>query len=89
MIRELTAIEIQRVYVDAAWHGQGVAQSLMRALLEAATAAGADVAWLGVWELNPRAIAFYSKSGFRVVGSHVFVVGSDPQNDLILAKGLG
>lgn len=82
------AAEIQRLYVDAAWHGKGVAQALMASMLGVASKGGADVAWLGVWEKNPRAIAFYSKSGFSVVGKHVFVVGSDPQNDLILAKRL-
>lgn len=78
--------EIQRLYVDAAWHGKGVAHALMAALLEAAAAGGADVAWLGVWERNPRAIAFYGKSGFAVVGEHVFVLGNDPQRDLVLAS---
>lgn len=81
-------VEIQRLYVDAPWHGQGVARALMDSLLDAAVAFGADVAWLGVWEQNPRAIAFYAKSGFAVVGDHVFVVGEDPQRDLVLAKSL-
>jgi ribosomal protein S18 acetylase RimI-like enzyme len=81
--------EIQRIYVDAPWHGKGVAQSLMASLLDAATAGGADVAWLGVWERNHRAIAFYEKSGFSTVGDHVFVVGADPQRDLVLARRLG
>lgn len=80
--------EIQRLYVDDPWHGKGVAQALMASLLDAAVAGGADVAWLGVWELNPRAIAFYTKSGFAIVGDHVFVLGKDPQRDLVLAKRL-
>jgi len=80
--------EIQRLYVDSPWHGKGVAQDLMASLLGAAEAGGADVAWLGVWERNPRAIAFYTKSGFAIVGDHVFVVGKDPQRDLVLARCL-
>ena len=81
--------EIQRLYVDAAWHGKGVAQALMASLLDAAAAGGADAAWLGVWERNPRAIAFYEKSGFARAGEHVFVVGKDRQRDLVLARRLG
>lgn len=80
--------EIQRLYVDAPWHGKGVAHALMGSLLDTAVAGGADVAWLGVWEKNSRAIAFYAKSGFEIVGDHVFVVGKDPQRDLVLAKRL-
>ena len=77
--------EIQRLYVDAAWHGKGVAQGLMSCLVASAAARGADAIWLGVWEKNPRAISFYAKSGFSVVGEHVFVLGGDPQRDLVLA----
>lgn len=80
--------EIQRLYVARDWHGKGVAQALMRAGLEALRARGADVAWLGVWERNPRAIAFYRKSGFVEVGDHVFTVGSDPQRDIVMARPL-
>ncbi|HEY1315265.1 MAG TPA: GNAT family N-acetyltransferase, partial [Steroidobacteraceae bacterium] len=46
--------EIQRLYVASNWHGKGVAQALMAACLEEMSARGADVAWLGVWERNPR-----------------------------------
>jgi len=81
--------EIQRLYVDAPWHGKGVAQALMASLLDVAREGKADVAWLGVWEKNPRAMSFYTKSGFARAGDHVFVVGNDPQRDFILVKKLG
>jgi ribosomal protein S18 acetylase RimI-like enzyme len=82
-------VEIRRFYVDAPWHGRGLAQRLMATALEMAAARAADVVWLGVWEENPRGIAFYRKYGFEVVGSHVFAVGSDPQRDLVMARPLG
>jgi GNAT superfamily N-acetyltransferase len=81
-------IEIVRFYVDRPWHGRGVAQSLMASALAQARAAGARTAWLGVWERNPRAIAFYRKSGFVEVGVHDFVLGNDRQRDLVLARPL-
>ena len=78
--------EIGRLYVDARWHGHGIAQALTAYMVEAAIAGGADQLWLGVWERNHRALAFYRKIGFVPVGSHVFMVGPDPQNDLLLAR---
>lgn len=81
--------EIQRLYVDRPWHGRGVAQDLMAASLEALGGRGSDLAWLGVWERNPRALAFYAKWGFTLVGDHTFPLGTDPQRDLIMVKALG
>lgn len=76
--------ELHRLYVSGRWHGRGVADELMRAVDAAAADAGSDCLWLGVWERNPRAIAFYRKCGFSVVGDHVFLLGQDPQRDLIM-----
>ena len=79
-------IEMIRFYVDRPWHGQGLAQELMHAAAQHAHAAGARTLWLGVWEQNPRAIAFYRKCGFAEVGTHTFVLGTDHQRDLVLAR---
>ena len=81
--------EITRFYVDRPWHGAGVARLLMNAAVEDAQRRGARGIWLGVWEHNVRAVRFYAKSGFRDVGSHVFVLGSDIQSDRIMWRGLG
>lgn len=81
-------VEVARFYVDAPLHGSGAAHTLMRAALDAAIARGADVAWLGVWERNARAVAFYGKWGFVPVGSQTFVMGTDPQRDHVLARPL-
>ncbi|HEV7923060.1 MAG TPA: GNAT family N-acetyltransferase [Thermoanaerobaculia bacterium] len=77
-------VELARFYVDRPWHGRGVAQQLMEAARAAAQNLGARTFWLGVWERNPRAIAFYEKCGFRDVGSHLFLVGSDLQTDRVM-----
>lgn len=77
--------ELHRIYVASEWHGRGVATELMRAVCAAAARAGSDCIWLGVWEQNLKAIAFYRKCGFSVVGDHAFMLGRDRQRDLILA----
>lgn len=81
-------LELKRLYVARAWHGRGVAQALMDAALDAARARGAETLWLGVWERNPRAAAFYRKYGFERVGEHTFVLGADRQTDWVLARPL-
>ena len=39
--------------------------------------------WLGVWEKNMNAIAFYKKAGFEKTGSHSFFMGKEEQIDLL------
>ena len=77
-------IEIYRFYVDRSAHGTGVAQQLMKETLAAARDLGANHVWLGVWEKNGRAIAFYRKSGFQDVGTQIFQLGADRQTDRVL-----
>ncbi len=81
-------IEIARFYIDQPWHGRGLAQRLMTAAKDTARALGGRTAWLGVWELNPRAIGFYTKCGFLDVGTTDFWVGSDRQTDRVMVAPL-
>jgi ribosomal protein S18 acetylase RimI-like enzyme len=57
---------------------------LMAEAHRAARELGGRHIWLGVWEHNPRGIAFYRKTGFVEVGTHDFYVGSDRQTDRVL-----
>lgn len=79
-------VELYRFYVDQAWHGRGLAQALMAAVRDAARELGGQSLWLSVWEHNPRAIAFYGKSGFQDVGTAWFFVGPDRQTDRVLVR---
>lgn len=68
-------IELQRIYVDRSVIGRGAGAALMHASLEAARTVGHQTLWLGVWEHNARAISFYERWQFKVVGDHVFRLG--------------
>jgi diamine N-acetyltransferase len=82
------AIELHRFYVDRPAHGQGIAQQLMNAVHDAARLLDGHQLWLGVWERNARAIAFYKKVGFTDCGSTIFYLGPDPQTDRVLITAL-
>jgi GNAT superfamily N-acetyltransferase len=82
------AVEIARIYAGRRWHGHGLGAALMQACIATAKEWGGDVLWLGVWERNPRAIAFYEKNGFQVVGEQPFLLGADLQRDLVMARRL-
>ncbi|MBV6496406.1 MAG: GNAT family N-acetyltransferase [Acidobacteria bacterium ACB1] len=81
-------IELSRLYSHQEYLGKGVGQNLMDSCFERARRHDHDVMWLGVWEYNPRAIAFYEKNGFHAVGKHIFQLGSDAQTDLLMQRDL-
>ena len=77
-------VEIQRLYVLAKYKGMHIGSALMTHALEYAAAINAEGVWLGVWEFNENAKAFYTKFGFTYNGSHEFMLGQDRQCDLIM-----
>ena len=79
-------LELCRLYALDKFIGKGIGKSLMLALIELAKENERDTIWLGVWEFNFRAQAFYKKFGFEKCGEHVFQLGSDPQTDWLMQR---
>ncbi|HEX6372956.1 MAG TPA: GNAT family N-acetyltransferase [Longimicrobium sp.] len=87
-VPDADAVEIARFYVDQAWHGRGIAQRLMGAALAQAREMGARTVWLMVYEHNHRALAFYTREGFREVGRHGYLFGNSLEMDRVLVRTL-
>ena len=85
-VRAYDPIEIARIYAVKARVGSGIGAALMQHCLERSAANGNDYVWLGVWEHNVRAIAFYRRWGFEDVGSQPFEVGRDRQTDRVMMR---
>jgi ribosomal protein S18 acetylase RimI-like enzyme len=79
-------IELVRLYVSKESLGTGVGAALMQACIDDAKQQGHQTLWLGVWENNTRAQAFYRKWNFQDVGRHVFQLGDDPQTDILMQR---
>ena len=80
------AVEISRFYVDRPWHGRGIARVLMSACIAEARSRGADALWLLVYQHNPRAVAFYEKSGFKRSGTQPFQMGRRTDQDWVMVR---
>ncbi len=80
------ALEIERIYIRIGFQKQGLGKVLYNIATTKAIQLGKQRIWLGVWEFNQNAKAFYQHLGFDFVGSHTFNMGDDPQTDLIMVK---
>ena len=81
-------VELSRLYVSREFIGSGVGAALMESCINEAERVGNTTMWLGVWERNERAQGFYERWGFKEVGEHSFLLGSDAQRDLIMQRGI-
>jgi ribosomal protein S18 acetylase RimI-like enzyme len=81
-------VELARIYLDEAFHGQGIAAVLVSHLLAAARLRGSRSVWLTVWQEAPQAIRFWRKHGFQIVGRSLFHVGDDPKEDWVMTQVL-
>jgi ribosomal protein S18 acetylase RimI-like enzyme len=85
-VHDPSTIEIARLYAGQRWIGAGIGALLMQRCLVEAAARSRRTIWLGVWERNVRAIGFYQRWHFTIVGSQAFQLGSDRQNDRVMAR---
>ncbi|WP_286174338.1 GNAT family N-acetyltransferase [Pseudomonas sp. ISL-88] len=82
------SLEIERIYIRNKFQKHGLGKYLLNKALEIALERNKKKIWLGVWEKNENAIAFYKKMGFVQTGTHSFYMGDEEQIDFIMTKTL-
>ena len=80
------SLEIERIYIKRKFQKHGLGMYLLNKAIEIAMEFNKKKIWLGVWEKNENAIAFYEKMGFVQTGSHSFYMGNEEQVDFIMTK---
>jgi diamine N-acetyltransferase len=81
-------LEIERIYIKHNFHKLGLGKYLLTKAIDIAKECDKKKIWLGVWERNENAIAFYKKLGFVQTGTHSFYMGDEEQVDIIMVKSL-
>jgi diamine N-acetyltransferase len=80
------SLEIERIYIKSTFQKHGLGKVLLNKAIELAVELNKKEIWLGVWENNKNAIAFYEKMGFVQTGAHAFYMGDEKQMDFIMRK---
>lgn len=78
--------EIERIYILPPFKRKGLGSYLLSFAEKQAQEAGKNFIWLGVWEFNDQAQAFYKARGFQRFSEHKFMMGSWEQIDWLLGK---
>lgn len=58
------SLEIERIYIKNKFQKHGLGKQLLNKAIETALEHDKKKIWLGVWEKNENAVAFYKKMGF-------------------------
>jgi len=85
-VADRKAIELSRLYLLGSAQGAGLGSAMMAAVLAQAAELEARTVWLGAYERNERALAFYARHGFARVGAHEFEFGGRIYADPVLVR---
>jgi diamine N-acetyltransferase len=80
------SLEIERIYIRNKFQKHGLGKYLLNKAMEIAMDGNKKKIWLGVWEKNENAIAFYKRMGFVQTGAHSFYMGNEEQLDFIMTR---
>jgi ribosomal protein S18 acetylase RimI-like enzyme len=82
-------VKLWRLYLAEDGQGRGHGATLLQACLAEACTMGGRTLWLGVYDRNVRAVAFYERWGFRQVGTNDFEFGGRLYADPVMARAVG
>ncbi|MCK9684316.1 GNAT family N-acetyltransferase [Scleromatobacter humisilvae] len=82
------AVELSRLYLLGSAQGVGLGSALMAEAIAQIAALGARTAWLGAYDRNVKALAFYARHGFVQAGTHAFEFGGRIHADPVLTRAV-
>lgn len=86
VVTETGAVELSKCYAHPDVHGHGISAKVMQASLDWISRDVSRASWLGVNAENRRALAFYRRLGFAVVGTRNFHLGNRVEHDFVMVR---
>lgn len=88
MIEASNVAELQRLYVQERFTGLGIGYQLLQAAEHRAVLGGAALLWATVWVGNERALGFYPRSGYELLGSPIHTFQGETHGNRLFGKAL-
>lgn len=85
-VKAKPAVELVNLYVHPAYQGNGVGRQLLHETIQGVTAQAPTILWLCVWQANQRAVDFYQRFGFTIVGKTEVYVDGVVFDDWVMQK---
>ncbi len=80
--------ELQRLYIQERFTGQGIGVQLLQAAEQLAAHEGAAMLWATVWVGNERALGFYPRRGYAVLGAPTYTFQGESHENRLFGKVL-
>ncbi|MBS7846403.1 GNAT family N-acetyltransferase [Pseudomonas fluorescens] len=92
MIDAANVAELQRLYIQERFTGRGIGNQLLHAAEQRAASAGAALLWATVWATvwagNARALGFYPRRGYAVLGAPTYTFQGETHENRLFGKAL-
>lgn len=88
LVQAAAPAELDRLYVQEPFTGQGLGRRLLHAAEQAAAARGAALLWLTPWVHNHRALHFYAREGYADLGPTWFEFEGERHENRVLVMPL-
>ncbi|WP_299779065.1 GNAT family N-acetyltransferase [uncultured Formosa sp.] len=79
-IADLNITKLDRIYLLEAFHGKQLGSKLFQFNIELSKKQHQNGIWLAVWIENKKAVNFYQKMGFKIVGAFDFKISETHSN---------
>lgn len=79
-IAETAITKLDRLYLLKQYHGQNLGSKLFDFIVQLSKKQKQKGIWLAVWVENKRALGFYRKAGFNIVGEYSFRISETHSN---------
>lgn len=79
-IPSLDVTKLERIYLLQKFYGLKLGEELLNFTIALSKQSSQKGMWLYVWKENKRAINFYTRSGFEIIGSYDFKLSEDHAN---------